>query len=81
MKNLQWFKDRVGMTIYRLPLSYYGHKCPCEVCKGVSVKIFSETHAQYVYDCQIEEGIRYHSKMTTAIKLAMIFKDYKGFIN
>jgi hypothetical protein len=58
--DLKWFKDRVGKRIYR-----ENNICDCGLCKGVHVNglvITDELHAQYLFDCQNELGLKYYEK-------------------
>lgn len=64
----QWYRKRVGRTIYRKKL-----KCPCPECQKTSVYIWDGItagkrvaskyfHADYLYDCSQEMGIQYYDK-------------------
>lgn len=58
IKDLQWFKDRVGKQIYR----HTETNCKCAVCMDVLKRgliIHDEIHAQYLFDCQNEMGLEY----------------------
>lgn len=63
--SLEWFKDRIGKTIYRDRTS-----CPCEICEHVyknGVMVIDDAHAQYLYDCQNELQINYRDESNTGI--------------
>lgn len=56
----QWFIDRIGKRIYRK-----SNICKCPTCLTVGevgLIILGETHAIYLYDCQIEMNIIYYEK-------------------
>ncbi len=61
MKNLDWFKKRVGKRIYRDAVKCHCSSCDdvvCVVCNGLTIA--DEDHAVYLYDNQNEfanEGI------------------------
>lgn len=58
IKDLQWFKDRVGKRIYRWTKT----TCDCAICSNVldvGLIIDDEIHAQYLYDCQNEMQLQY----------------------
>lgn len=58
MKDLQWFRDRVGKTVYR-----DDNGCDCDLCqdaKEFGVTIHNEYHASHLFDIQNDyshEGI------------------------
>lgn len=52
MKNLKWFKQRIGNIIYR-----DSDGCDCPTCKRIlqeGLVIADEYHAQYVFETQNE---------------------------
>lgn len=61
----QWFRNRIGKTIYRGKL-----KCSCGSCQKTSLIIQDmskhglrkEFHADYIYDCQNVYDIEYSDK-------------------
>lgn len=64
----QWFRNRIGKTIYREKL-----RCPCAVCQNMAVHIHDYTgdktvrgnkyfHADYVFDAQHDLRIEYFDK-------------------
>ena len=57
-RPVEWFVDRIGKTIYRDKL-----ECPCKECQSNSVKIHDKQHADYVYTCHNEMGIKYYDSM------------------
>jgi len=61
MKDLSWFQERIGRRIYRDAVS-----CGCTICKSGTIHgvfVFDENHAQYLFDCQNEIGIRYRDEL------------------
>ena len=58
--TLQWFKNRIGKKIYRLT-----EACHCKHCQKSfedGFVLYSKTHADYVYCCQNEMGLKYADK-------------------
>jgi hypothetical protein len=56
-KRQQWFVDRIGMRVYRPPVS-----CTCESCVDGHINgvlIHDETHADYLHCCESEMRLRY----------------------
>lgn len=52
MKNLKWFKQRIGKIIYR-----DSDGCDCPTCERIvenGLKIHDEQHTEYVFDIQNE---------------------------
>jgi len=59
----QWFIKRIGKHIYRK-----GGTCRCRHCKNVlefGLDIMDNTHADYLYCCQNEMGLKYSDKPLT----------------
>jgi hypothetical protein len=57
IRDLQWFKDRIGKKIYR-----HNNKCGCDICLSIfthGIYISDDLHAQYLYDCQNEIKLIY----------------------
>jgi hypothetical protein len=57
IRDLQWFKDRVGKNIYR-----HNNKCGCDICLSIfthGIYILDYLHAQYLFDCQNEMKLIY----------------------
>lgn len=57
IKDLQWFKDRIGKRVYRK-----NNVCKCPICldafeNGLIIK--DEDHAYYLRDIQNELGLTY----------------------
>ena len=46
--RLQWFYDRIGKKVFRTKNNIYG-----------SIKIFDRQHANYLFLCENELGIKY----------------------
>ena len=77
--TLQWFRNRIGKTIYRQPIMKQGGKktkpvpC-CDMCANPVVPVDDGTiitgnkffHADYLYDCQNELRIEYQDKPITS---------------
>lgn len=58
MKSLNWFKKRQGKRIYRDKGT-----CNCKDCQEVvknGLIITNEWHAEYLYDNQCEQGLKYY---------------------
>ena len=62
----QWFRNRIGKTIYRKPLE---GKCKCVICKSTKIIIHNGSkhgnkyiHANYLFLVQNEMGIEYYDK-------------------
>ncbi len=62
-----WFRQRLNQTIYRDPIK---GKCKCAMCQSNNVIIHNGSkhgdkylHADYLFDCQNEEGIIYRDKL------------------
>lgn len=65
MNRKQWFMDRIGKTIYRTK-----GDCDCHVCRGVEqngLTISDDLHARYLYDCEMELGLRYFDTQAEVI--------------
>ncbi len=59
-KRKQWFIDRIGKRVFRPPVN-----CQCDSCKSGhlnGILILDETHADCLYSCEGELGIRYNDK-------------------
>ena len=59
MKDLEWFIERIGTTIYR-----GSNGCSCDTCKDVEmngVKVNDKLHAEYLYEVNLE-GVHYEDK-------------------
>ena len=57
MKDLNWFKERVGKRVYR-----DNNNCQCNVCLAVyehGLVIIDENHAHYLFDVENELGLIY----------------------
>lgn len=58
MKDLEWFKQKIGKTIYR-----DSDGCSCPTCERIvenGLTVADEQHAEYIFDIQNEwaqEGI------------------------
>ena len=67
MHTLKWFRNRRGKTIYRRPIkTEKGGKC-CDRCEQIEVKVSPPKkdmpdHAQYLFDCERELGIKYFDR-------------------
>jgi len=68
----QWFVDRIGKRVYRKPLT-----CKCNSCQKCYVDIWDgkqngeqncsrEQHADYLFLCHNEMGIKYFDTMEEA---------------
>ena len=56
--TLKWFKNRTGKRVFRLT----DNKC-CKKCQEVfehGLIIHDDFHAQYLFDCQNELGMKYN---------------------
>lgn len=66
----QWFRNRIGQTIYRKPLTANDEDgCHCAMCQSDNVFIHDGSnhgnkylHADYLFLCQNEMGIKYYDK-------------------
>lgn len=61
MNRKQWFIDRIGKRVYRGSIS-----CTCESCQKVEKEglvISDNDHANYLYDCERELGVRYYDSL------------------
>ena len=58
MKTKNWFKKRIGKRLYRDKGT-----CNCKDCQEVEKNgliINDEWHAEYLYDNQCEQGLKYY---------------------
>jgi len=60
MHPLNWFTERIGKRIYRGDVT-----CDCNTCKTGTEEgliIRDNTHAEYLYDVQLEMDIEYRDE-------------------